>query len=64
MSHSMPNWENVFRNTPYRVVRVTYNGIEIPYLVTDNTEAELEIEVVLSECKEAKEYLRCLMNKS
>jgi hypothetical protein len=59
----MPNWENVFRNTPYRVVRVTYNGIEIPYLVTHNTEAELETKVHLSEYKEAREYLRCLMNK-
>lgn len=61
----MSKWDKVFQGTPYRVVRVTYNGVEV-YVVKreEDYESELELQVELSGYKEAQEYLECLMKKS
>lgn len=61
----MSKWDKVFQGTPYRVVRVTYNGVEV-YVVKpeQQLENELELSVELSGYTDAKEYLECLMKKS
>ena len=61
----MNKWDKVFQGTPYRVVRVTYNGVEV-YVVKPEQQLEndLELSVELSGYKDAKEYLECLMKKS
>lgn len=61
----MSKWDKVFQGTPYRVVRVTYNGVDV-YVVKPESqlEDELEVQVEQSGYKEAKEYLQCLMKKS
>lgn len=61
----MNDWNKVFHGTPYRVVKMTYNGVDVFVVKPEEVlDKEIEIQVEMSGYSDAKEYLQCLMKKS